>query len=128
MGEIVERLLEIALERGALKYGQFTLTSGRQSSYYFDGRLLSLDPEGAHLIGKALVPLLSDANVDAVGGPTLGAAPRPPDAGGDRLGGLGRDVGHGDARALVGEQLRRGSAHPAGSAGDEHDLVRNGTA
>ena len=75
MGEIVERLLEIALERGALKYGQFTLTSGRQSSYYFDGRLLSLDPEGAHLIGKSLVPLLSDANVDAVGGPTLGADP-----------------------------------------------------
>ena len=47
MSETVDRLLELALERGAIKYGDFTLTSGKKSSYYFDGRLLSLDPEGA---------------------------------------------------------------------------------
>ena len=69
------RILQVALDRGALKYGDFTLTSGRKSSYYFDGRLLSLDPEGAHLIAKALLPVLRDAVVDAVGGPTLGADP-----------------------------------------------------
>ncbi len=71
----VHRLLELALERGALKYGEFTLSSGKKSSYYFDGRLLSLDPEGALLIGRALVPLLRQAGVDAVGGPTLAADP-----------------------------------------------------
>lgn len=71
----VDRLLELALERGALKYGEFTLSSGKKSSYYFDGRLLSLDPEGARLIGRALVPLLRRAGVDAVGGPTLAADP-----------------------------------------------------
>ena len=70
-----ERLLDLALERGAIKYGDFTLTSGKKSSYYFDGRLLSLDPEGAHLISSALLALLQDANVDAVGGTTLGADP-----------------------------------------------------
>ena len=69
------RLLELAEERGAIRYGDFTLSSGRKSSYYFDGRLLSLDPEGAHLIGNALLPLLSDAGVAAIGGPTLGADP-----------------------------------------------------
>lgn len=74
-GNIAERLLELALERGAIRYGDFTLSSGRKSSYYFDGRLLSLDPEGAHLIGNALLPLLADAGVAAVGGPTLGADP-----------------------------------------------------
>jgi len=73
--EAVGRLLEVALARGALKYGQFTLTSGKQSSYYFDGRLLSLDPEGAGLIAEALLPLLLDAGVEAVGGLTLGADP-----------------------------------------------------
>lgn len=71
----VDRLLALALERGAIRYGDFTLSSGRQSSYYFDGRLLSLDPEGAHLLGEALLPLLLDAGVAAIGGPTLGADP-----------------------------------------------------
>ena len=69
------RLLELALERSAIRYGDFTLSSGRKSAYYFDGRLLSLDPEGAHLIGKAMLPLLSDAGVAAIGGPTLDADP-----------------------------------------------------
>ena len=73
--EMAERLLELAVERGAIRYGDFTLSSGKKSSYYFDGRLLSLDPEGAHLIGNALLPLLADAGVSAVGGPTLGADP-----------------------------------------------------
>ena len=75
MREDVERLLEIAIEKGALKYGDFTLSSGKHSSYYFDGRLLSLDPEGAVLIGKALYPLVASSGAEAVGGPTLAADP-----------------------------------------------------
>ena len=71
--EMVARLLELALERGAIRYGDFTLSSGRKSAYYFDGRLISLDPEGAYLLGHALLPLLAQAGVGAVGGPTLGA-------------------------------------------------------
>jgi orotate phosphoribosyltransferase len=75
MSDVIDRLLQVALERGALKYGEFTLSSGKKGSYYFDGRLLSLDPEGAHLIGKALLPRLREAGVQAVGGPTVGADP-----------------------------------------------------
>ena len=71
----VELLIEVAEKQGAISYGEFTLSSGRKSSYYFDGRLLSLDPEGADALGKALVPILVDAGVTAVGGPTLGADP-----------------------------------------------------
>jgi orotate phosphoribosyltransferase len=71
----VDRLLQLALDRGALEYGKFTLSSGQQSSYYFDGRLLSLDPEGSYLIGRALLPILREAGAQAVGGPTLGADP-----------------------------------------------------
>lgn len=73
--QMTERLLELALERGAIRYGDFTLSSGRKSSYYFDGRRLSLDPEGAHLLGQVWLPLLAEAGVAAVGGPTLGADP-----------------------------------------------------
>lgn len=75
MSETVDRLLELALDRGAIKYGDFTLTSGMKSSYYFDGRLLSLDPEGATLIARAFLPYLSQAGAEAVGGLTLGADP-----------------------------------------------------
>ena len=70
-----EKLLQLAIERGALKYGEFTLSSAQKSRYYFDGRLLSLDPEGAYLIGHALLPILKEAGVQAVGGLILGADP-----------------------------------------------------
>ena len=73
--DIAGRLLEVALVRGALKYGAFTLTSGKSSKYYFDGRLLSLDPEGSRLIVEALLPVLRHAEVEGVGGLTLGADP-----------------------------------------------------
>ena len=71
----IERLLSLAVSSGALKYGDFTLTSGKKSKYYFDGRLLSLDPVGSRLVAEALLPVLRAAGVDAVGGPTLGADP-----------------------------------------------------
>ena len=71
----VELLIKVAEKVGAISYGDFTLSSGRKSSYYFDGRLLSLDPDGAYQLGRALLPILVDAGVEAVGGPTLGADP-----------------------------------------------------
>ena len=71
----IESLLEVALAGGALKYGDFTLSSGKKSKYYFDGRLLSLDPEGSRLIVEALLPILDSAEVEAIGGLTLGADP-----------------------------------------------------
>ena len=70
-----ERILELALERGALQYGEFKLSAGGTTSYYFDGRLVTLDPEGAYLVAKALLPLLVECGAQAIGGPTLGADP-----------------------------------------------------
>lgn len=70
-----KRLLERALEKGALKFGDFILSSGKKSTYYFDGRLLTLDAEGAYLVGKAVLPLVIASGAQAVGGPTLGGDP-----------------------------------------------------
>lgn len=75
MENVSEKLLQLSLDMGALRYGDFTLTSGRKSSYYFDGRLLSLDPEGAYLIARALLPLVRSSGAQAIGGPTLAADP-----------------------------------------------------
>ncbi len=73
--DISSRILSLAEEKGALLRGDFTLSSGIKSKYYFDGRLLTLDPEGAMLSGKAFNRLLRGTNVVAVGGPTLAADP-----------------------------------------------------
>jgi orotate phosphoribosyltransferase len=70
-----KRMLELSLERGALRYGNFTLSSGLRTSYYMDGRLLTLDPEGACLVGRALMDILQPLGISRVGGPTVSAVP-----------------------------------------------------
>ena len=70
-----ERLLERAKELGALRFGDFTLTSGQKSSYYFDGRQLSLDPEGSELISDLFLDEIQRAGCQAFGGPTVAAVP-----------------------------------------------------
>ena len=69
-----DRLLALLKER-ALGFGEVTLSSGRRSSYYVDGRLVTLSPEGAYVVGQALLDELRDEKVDAIGGPTMGADP-----------------------------------------------------
>ncbi len=73
--ETAERILELAKAVGALLYGEFTLTSGKKSTYYFDGKRLTFHPEGAYLIGKAMFEELVGADVDAVGGVATGGYP-----------------------------------------------------
>ena len=70
-----EAILEAAERLGALQFGEFTLSSGAKSTYYFDGRLLTLDPEGATLVANAFMPVLIDCGAEAIAGPTVGADP-----------------------------------------------------
>lgn len=63
------------LQEEALKKGDFTLSSGKKSGYYLDGRVITLTPEGAFLTAGIFLEMLKDALPDAVGGPTLGADP-----------------------------------------------------
>ena len=73
--EIAHRILVLSEKLGALKYGEFTLSSGAKSNYYFDGRLISLHPEGAYLLGKAFLEELKGHDIVAVGGPSMAAIP-----------------------------------------------------
>lgn len=60
----------------ALKFGSFTLASGKKATYYLDGKQVTLDPNGARLIGEGLLDLLeSDAMPAAIGGMSIGADP-----------------------------------------------------
>ena len=69
------RLREVAREVGAFLTGEFTLTSGKKSNYYFDGKKVTLSPEGAYLVGKVVFDELAGTDVDAVGGVATGAYP-----------------------------------------------------
>jgi len=70
-----EAVLDRAKTTGALTLGEFKLSSGKTGSYYFDGRLLTLDPEGANRVALALLPILKKCDAEAIAGPTLGADP-----------------------------------------------------
>jgi len=54
---------------------RITLSSGKQSDYYFDARRVTLSAKGAYLCGRLILDLIKDDRVDAIGGPTLGADP-----------------------------------------------------
>jgi orotate phosphoribosyltransferase len=66
------RLLE---ESGALLFGEFTLSSGKKSDYYFDSKKLTLDPAGARFVARQLVVRLDAENIRYVGGVAYGAIP-----------------------------------------------------
>jgi len=72
--ELKKQLL-ILLDKEALKRGNFTLSSGRTSNYYLDGRVITLTPEGAYLTASIILEMIKGRNIDALGGPTLGADP-----------------------------------------------------
>ena len=75
MDNTLAELFRLILHLSILKHGSFTLAGGQPTSYYFDGRRLSLHPEGAQLLGQVMLPLIRAAGSRAVGGPATGALP-----------------------------------------------------
>lgn len=63
------------LARRSLRRGQFTLASGKTSTYYIDGKLTSMDAEGATAIADAILKEVENLPIDAVGGMDMGATP-----------------------------------------------------
>jgi orotate phosphoribosyltransferase len=72
----LQRLKELLLAKSYRK-GTFTLTSGKTSDFYIDGKQTTLDAEGSYLCGRLLYELIQQAPepIGAVGGMTLGADP-----------------------------------------------------
>lgn len=59
----------------AFRFGDFLLSSGRRSSYYVDGKQVTLDGRGLWLVSRLLLQRCRELHIDAVGGLTLGADP-----------------------------------------------------
>jgi orotate phosphoribosyltransferase len=70
------QLIEILAQRSARR-GNFTLASGKQSSFYIDCRLTTMSPEGLSSIGPIALATIRERgwSPDSVGGLTLGADP-----------------------------------------------------
>jgi orotate phosphoribosyltransferase len=71
--QVRQQLLDLLCEV-AYKEGDFTLSSGQKSSYYINGKQVTLHPYGAVGVGRILLSLLPE-NTQAVAGLTLGADP-----------------------------------------------------
>lgn len=73
-GSLKQDLARLLMEKSYIE-GDFTLTSGRKSDYYFDCKPTALHPLGAYLLGNLFMDLLEGVDIDGVGGMTLGADP-----------------------------------------------------
>src|SRR5438094_5815545 len=71
------RQLRAIIRQKSLRIGEFSLSSGKRSSYYLDCRMTTLDPTGALLIGRLMLDCIRKQKIqaDAIGGLTLGADP-----------------------------------------------------
>ena len=72
-------LLKSLVREHALQFGQFTLASGKQASFYLDCRKVTLHPQGANLIAAGMLDWMTGnrfaSTPDAVGGLAIGADP-----------------------------------------------------
>lgn len=67
-------LTDLFRER-ALKFGDFTLASGKKAKYYLDGKQITLHSQGLRLVSEGLLKLMDGIEATAVGGMTIGADP-----------------------------------------------------
>jgi orotate phosphoribosyltransferase len=63
------------IKQQALKFGDFTLASGKKASFYLDCRQVTLDSRGAQLIGAGMLELIAGDMPELVGGMAIGADP-----------------------------------------------------
>src|SRR5919198_1133405 len=68
------RELRGIIRQKSLRIGDFTLSSGKKSSYYLDCRMTTLDPRGALLIARLILEQMRTLNIqaDAIGGFPMG--------------------------------------------------------
>ena len=65
------------LKTQSLMFGDFTLASGKKSTFYFDSKRTTLLPDGAWLTAREILRVIraNGIQADAIGGLTLGADP-----------------------------------------------------
>ena len=67
------QLISLLNDNNVIKFGKFTLSSGRESDYYVDMKKAITDPQILSQVSKIISQLISDDDIDRVAGPALGA-------------------------------------------------------
>lgn len=73
LDQLRQQLLDLFCQV-AYREGDFVLSSGQRSTYYINGKQVTLHPQGGVGVGRILLPMLP-ADTVAVAGLTLGADP-----------------------------------------------------
>ena len=68
-------LLRTINELGCVKRGNFKLSGGGESGWYFDAKKLIMQPNISFLLGKEIATIANTVNADVVGGPAISAIP-----------------------------------------------------
>ncbi len=67
--------LQILFRERALQFGDFTLASGKKSSYYVNSKKVLFHAEAITLLGELLYEATADLDIQAIGGLEVGAIP-----------------------------------------------------
>jgi orotate phosphoribosyltransferase len=68
-------LIDLLNSHQVVKFGTFTLSSGRESSYYVDMKKAITDPQILSQIALMIAEKIQEGKVDKIAGPALGAVP-----------------------------------------------------
>ena len=63
------------MQSSCFQYGDFTLSSGLKTKYYYNGKRATLRPSVARQIGRVVLQLVEEAGAEAVGGLEIGSIP-----------------------------------------------------
>lgn len=68
-------LINLLKEKEVVKFGKFTLSSGKESNYYVNMKMAITDPMILNLIAKIISSQIIEDKIDKIAGPALGAVP-----------------------------------------------------
>lgn len=75
MVDLKNNLKNLLIENEVVKFGNFTLSSGKQSEYYVDIKKAITLPEILDTISLIISEKIENKNIDKIAGPALGAVP-----------------------------------------------------
>lgn len=74
MTDYKSKLIELLKENDVIKFGDFTLSSGKKSDYYVDMKKAITEPEILECVAYLITEKIDD-DIDKIAGPALGAVP-----------------------------------------------------
>ena len=75
MTDYKTKLMELLKEDNVIKFGDFTLSSGRKSDYYIDMKKAITEPAILECVAHLITDKIKDMDIVKIAGPALGAVP-----------------------------------------------------